>query len=234
MKKHINLILASALFCMPFGICANTLTIDEVKRQLNNAIERIKNTKKHDWVFELHSYENEEGDITEYTAKHSVLNTKDSPWQLLTWNGQPATDKQARKFCEQRQENKNSLKLNLSELINFDTIKVISVSEQHTQLAFSVNIKRLGDDAKNKLKGTLTFYPDREFISHIHITNTDNFSPITLSSIDAFSMQLSFIELQGHVLPKQAKLDMQGTFAKFVKIKETSTDTYSHYTYIGK
>lgn len=200
-----------------------------LKSVVQNAIQRIKDVDKTKWAFELHSFENEEGEITDYTAAFNGALPEGQKWQLLTKDKKPATDKQKRAFIKQRNKDKKTFSVKLEQLITFDSLQLLDSTNAAITASFDVNIPKLGDDAIGKLKGTLIVSPTNHLLKQIIITNLDEFSPMTMTNIEQFKIVLTFAEVSEQVLPISAEMTMRGTFAGFIELNETSKDSYTNY-----
>lgn len=208
---------------------AADITLTKAQSLVREGIQRISNTNKQQWAFELHSYENEEGDITQYSASFNGAAAKEGQWQLITWNGETATAKQNRAFLKEREKQKESFNIKLNQLVDIDSLQVLHNSGDQLQVTFKVNIDKLGDDAKGKLQGQLTLEKANKLIRQIEINNISEFSPMAMTTIDSFNMVLQFNEISKQVLPKTAELMMAGTFAGFIELNETSKDEYKFF-----
>lgn len=200
-----------------------------LKSVVQNAIQRIKDVDKTKWAFELHSYENEEGEITDYTAAFNGALPEGQKWQLLTKDKKPATDKQKRAFIKQRNKDKKTFSVKLEQLITLDSLQLLDSANEALTASFDVNIPKLGDDAIDKLKGTLIVSPKNHLLKQITITNLAEFSPMAMTNIEQFKMVLTFTEVSEQVLPMSAEMTMRGTFAGFMELNETSKDSYTNY-----
>lgn len=200
-----------------------------LKSVVQNAIQRIKEADKTKWAFELHSYENEEGEITDYTAAFNGALPEGQKWQLLTKDKKPATDKQKRAFIKQRNKDKKTVSVKLEQLITLDSLQLLDSANETITASFDVNIPKLGDDAIGKLKGALIVSPTSNLLKQITITNLAEFSPMAMTNIEQFKMLLTFTEVLEQVLPLSAEMTMRGTFAGFMELNETSKDNYTNY-----
>jgi len=207
----------------------------QVQSLVEDAIVNFQKTELKQWSFQVERYENEEGDITSSLEQFQPLKDGDDNWLLLRKNGKPATPKQQQAFSKKmNKDNKQekSLNIKLSELINTESLELTHNNATHLQANFPVWIEKLGEDAKGKLQGALTYNKQNQFIEEIRITNTDSFSPVFSASISDLELVLTFIYKQGFVLPHQKILNMKGSFAFFTEIDETSTDTFIYLGYV--
>ena len=212
---------------------AADITLTEAQSLVREGIQRISNTNKQQWAFELHSFESEEGDITQYSASFNGAAAKGEQWQLITLNGEAATKKQHREFIKERQKEQQKLKekfnIKLNQLVDIDSVQIIDDSEEQLQVTFKVNIDELGDDANEKLLGQLTLNKTNKLIHQIEINNISEFSPMAMTTIDSFKMVLQFNEFSEQVLLKTTELMMAGTFAGFIELNEISKDEYKFF-----
>ena len=229
MRTIFQLLLLIWLLFLSNHTNAAQLETQYLKSIVQKAIQRIKDVDKTKWAFELHSFENEEGEITDYTAAFNGALPEGQKWQLLTKDKKPATDKQKRAFIKQRNKDKNTFKIKLEQLITLDSLQLIDSSNEVLTASFDVSIPKLGDDAIGKLTGKLIVSPTSNLLKQITITNLAEFSPMAMTNIEQFEMVLTFAEVSEQVLPINAEMTMRGTFAGFVELNETSKDSYTNY-----
>ncbi|MEL7479239.1 MAG: hypothetical protein AAGJ17_10215 [Pseudomonadota bacterium] len=229
MRTIFQLLLLIWLLFLSNQTIAAQFEASHLKSVVQKAIKRIKDVDKTKWAFELHSFENEEGEITDYTAAFNGALPEGQNWQLLTKDKKPATDKQKRAFVKQRNKDKKTFSIKLEQLITLDSLQLLDSTNEAITASFDVNIPKLGDDAIGKLKGTLIVSPKNHLLKQIIITNLDEFSPMTMTNIEQFKMVLTFTEVSGQVLPINAEMTMRGTFAGFMELNETSKDSYTNY-----
>ncbi len=229
MRTIYNLLFIFWLLFLSNNTNAAEITLTEAQSLVREGIQRISNTNKQQWAFELHSFESEEGDITQYSASFNGVAAKGEQWQLISWNGETATKKQHREFIKERENPKKSFGITLNQLINIDSVQIIDDSEKQLQVTFKVNIDELGDDANEKLLGQLTLNKTNNLIHQIEINNISEFSPMAMTTIDSFKMVLQFNEFSEQVLLKTTELMMAGTFAGFIELNEISKDEYKFF-----
>ncbi len=228
-------------FTAAFNVLATQNTPTELalcKEQVNNAIIKFENTKKERWSYKISRYENEEGDISSSIEHHLPL--AGEPWLLSQINGQLPTKKQIKKFTKNKQaqsktKNKGgNTQLPLRQLINQESLSLVSNDEHHIVMAFNVHIKKLGKDAIGKLQGKLVYQKDKQFIEKITIWNNADFSPMFTANITDLALTFTFLHIDGAILAKENEMKMKGSFAYFTDINETSIDSFSDYLYQGK
>lgn len=225
---------------------ANGSTIIEVEdpqhhlqQTISDAISRFEQTSRNDWSYRITRYENEEGDVTSSIETFNPANESGKRWSLLRINGQEPTEKQAKKFVKSKQKkskkgNEHNFSVKLRDIIQLDSLELLSEDQNTIQASFEVYLSQLGEDATEDLKGKLTYGKDQAFIESIEITNTDVFSPVFSAEITEFKLTFRFLNIGEAVLPDRQDLSMKGTFAFFTEIDEVSTDTFSEYQYMGE
>lgn len=208
-----------------------------IKKKINNAIVKFEMTEREHWSYRISRYENEEGDITSSVEQYSPQSKE--PWLLKQINGEQPTNKQIINFAKQKQEQNNTknqgsnIQLKLRELINQESLSLVSTDDKHIVMAFNVNLEKLGKDAIGKLQGELTYQKDEQFIEKISIWNNAAFSPMFTAKITDLAITFTFFQINGAVLTKQNEMKMKGSFAYFTEINETSIDNFSDYLYQG-
>lgn len=209
--------------------------LNQLQLKVTNAITKFEQTHRENWAYKATRFENEEGEITSSIEQYLPLNPPEKQWQLLQINGKSPSKKQEKKFIKKKLKQKESKKsganyaLALREIINIDSLEFISENDSHIKMQFDVYLKKLGDDAKGKLKGHLFYNKHQTFIETMTITSHDEFSPVFSANITDFTLTFNFINIEGDILTQQHDMAMKGTFAFFTEINETSTDTFSDY-----
>lgn len=245
-RLNISLSNSLILFCFMFIFTVNANInsnddIDSIKEKIDLAILKFEQTDRKNWSYTVNRFENEEGDITSSIEQYSPHS--DEPWLLKKINGKLPTQKEIKTFAKkknmqiktanQKSKQESDIKISLRELINLDSLTLVSVDEQKVTLAFNVNWKKLGKDSIGKLQGHLTYQKEQQFIDNITIWNNTNFSPMFTANITDLIVTFSFIQINNAVLAKSNEMKMKGSFAYFTEINETSLDSYSDYIYQG-
>lgn len=203
-----------------------------MKEQVTAAIAAFEQTPRKDWAFDVSRYENEEGDITSSKERYLPQQNGGSNWSLLMLNGKPPTAKQQEDFIEDKQENSKSFAIKLSQMVPIGSLSFESEDANIGVATFNVQLEKLGKKASKKLRGTLVFDKQAQFINEIVIENTEAFSPVFSAEINEFVMTLTFKKIDQAILPHQKDLVMKGSFAFFTEIDEISTDKYFNYQYL--
>lgn len=208
------------------------------KEIINSAIIKFEKTKRDRWSYSISRYEDEEGDITSSIEQYSPQLSK--PWLLKQVNGEQPTDKQIKHFAEKKQAQTNvkkqggNIQLKLRELINQESLSLVSTDDKYIVMAFNVNFKKLGKDSFGKIQGELIYQKEKQFIEKILIWNSAEFSPMFTANVTDLAITFTFLEINGAVLTKTNEMKMKGSFAYFTEINETSLDNFSDYLYQGK
>jgi len=238
MKKYYLLLLCFGGF---FNVIATENTTSELasfKKKVNRAIIKFENTDKALWSYTISRHENEEGDISSSIEQHSPLSNE--KWLLKQINGQSPTKKQIKKFAKKKRDQDNAetqgknMQLKFRELINLESLSLVSIDNNHIVMAFDVYIKKLGKDSIGKLQGQLIYQKNKQFIEKITIWNNAEFSPMFTANITDLALTFTFVNIDDAVLAKQNEMKMKGNFAYFTEINETSQDNFSDYLYLGK
>jgi hypothetical protein len=193
---------------------------------------KVEHTDRALWSYNLSRYEDEEGDISSSIEQYSPRASE--RWLLKQINGQLPTKKQIKNFAKNKQEQNANIQLKLRELINHESLSLVSIDDKRIVMAFNVYLKKLGKDSIGKLQGELIYQKDQQFIEEISIWNNAEFSPMLTANITDLTITFTFSHINGAVLTKQNEMKMKGSFAYFTEINETSIDTYSDYLYQGK
>lgn len=211
---------------------------------ISRAITDFEQRGRADWSYRVSRYENEEGQISSSIELFEPTKATDQQWTLLSLNGQPPDNKQLRKFAEkklaetkQKQTEKGgqqSFSVKLRDLIQLDSLQLLSNDPQRFHAGFAVYLSQLGAEASQHLQGSLIFNKQQRYIESIEITNTASFSPLFSAEIKEFKLTLDFIKIDAAVLPARQELTMKGRFAFFSTIDEVSTVSFSDYHYVGQ
>lgn len=234
--RHINLLSrAGLLLIASTSHLVSAKTTDDVsnyREKISAGITQFEETRREDWSYQVERFENEEGDVTSSIERFDPTTN----WTLVKLNGSHPSQDAVEKYQKKNQrESKDNNKgsnhsFRLRDIIDLDSLTLIDEGPQLLRMGFDVNIKRLGEDAAGKLDGVLHYDKNKGFVESILITNNDSFSPMFSSTIDKLKLRFKFIRIDDAVLPVENAMDMQGSFAFFTEIDETSLDTYSQYS----
>ncbi|MFC3093270.1 hypothetical protein DRW07_03490 [Alteromonas sediminis] len=206
-----------------------------LQSQIEHAVLQFEQTPIQNWSYRVERYENEEGDITQFTELYQPAKDADMRWSLLTINGMTPSEKQHLRYKKDKNNADNhGVALKLRELIVLESLQLQSETAHTYTANFDVMLEKLGEDASQQLTGQLIYDKQAAFISTIEITNVAPFSPVMTAKIADFKLSLHFKKVGDAVLASQQNMSMTGTFAFFTEINEVSTDTFSHYVYVGE
>jgi hypothetical protein len=238
MKKYYLLAICIGVI---FSALATENTSEELvlfKEKVERAIVKAENTEKAHWSYTISRYENEEGDITSSIEQYSPQSGEQ--WLLKQIDGQQPTQKQIKSFVKKKNKQSEkkkqgeNIQLSLRELINQESLSLVSADDKHIIMAFDVDWKKLGKDSVGKLQGELRYQQENQFIEKISIWNNAEFSPMFTAKITDLAVTFTFLHINGAVLSKQYEMKMKGSFAYFTEINETSLDSFSDYLYQGE
>ena len=238
MKKYCLLVICLGAVFTAIATENTTEELVSFKEKIDRAIVKFEQTQTQLWSYTISRYEDEEGDITSSIEQFSPESNQ--RWLLKQTNGQQPTKKQIKSFAEKKHKPNNkkkqgeNIQLSLRELINQQSLSLISTDDKHIVMAFDVDWEKLGKDSVGKLKGKLTYQKENQFIEKISIWNNAEFSPMFTAKITDLAVTFTFLQINGAVLAKQNEMKMKGSFAYFTEINETSLDTFSDYYYQGK
>ena len=218
------------------SVLSPVLSQQSLEQKISLAISKFEQTPREHWRYQISRYENEEGDITSSIEQHDPSLALGKKWTLLSHNGNEPTEKQAQKFVKSKLEEAthksgHNYSIKLREIIQLDSVQFEYQDQNILQASFAVDLSKLGDEANETLRGTLTFNKQLEFIETLEITNSRAFSPVFSANITDFQLTFTFYKIDDAILPHQQKLNMQGSFAFFTQIHEESIDTFSYYQY---
>jgi hypothetical protein len=228
-------------FCSVFNVLAEQTSATDLalfKQKVDHAIIKFEETNKELWSYTISRHEDEEGDITSSIEEH--LPHTSERWLLRRINGQLPTSKQIKHFAKKKQKQNNTqkpeenIRLSLRQLINPESLSLVSNNENTIVMAFDVYLEKLGEDSIGKLQGELVYKKDEQYIQQISVWNNAEFSPMFTAKITDLNITLTFVHIDGAILAKQNKMIMVGSFAYFTDINETSVDNFSDYLYQGK
>ncbi|MFT6284866.1 MAG: hypothetical protein ACJAXM_001341 [Arenicella sp.] len=235
MKKYCLLVICVGTIFTALATENTTEELVSFKEKIHSAIVKFEHTHRELWSYTIARYEDEEGDISSSIEQYSPQSSE--RWLLKQINGQQPTKKQIKDFAKKknRQSNKTkqgkNIQLSLRELINRESLSLVSADDKHIVMAFDVDWKKLGKDSIGKLQGELTYQQEKQFIEKIAIWNNADFSPMFTANITDLVVTFTFLQINGAVLTKQIEMKMKGSFAYFTEINETSVDSFSDYLY---
>lgn len=237
MKKYCLLVICLGAVFSALATSSAAEELASFKEKIDRAIVKFEDTQRERWSYTLSRYEDEEGDITSSIEQYSPQLTE--RWLLKQINGQAPTKNQIKAFSEKKHKQNNkkqqgqNIQLSLRELINQESLSLMSTDKKYIVMAFDVNWKKLGKDSIGKLQGKLTYQKEKQFIEKISIWNNAEFSPMFTAKITDLAVTFTFLQINEAVLAKTNEMQMKGSFAYFTEIDETSLDTFSDYDYQG-
>jgi len=211
----------------------------KVKQKISQAILKFERTNRNDWAYQVTRYENEEGDISRSIEQFTPVSDPKKQWLLVSINENPPSQKQIKNFTEKKlaQAKKKKEGANFSialrEIINLESLELSSENNSHIHINFDVYLSKLGEDAKGKLQGSLSYNKQLAFIESITIVNNAELSPVFSANITNLKLVFTFTSINDSILPHQQSMEMKGTFAFFTEINEVSSDSYSNYSFQG-
>jgi len=229
-------LLISLIFCLITNQAhSETIKTDLIEHQNNvrASFELFSQTKRKNFSYTITKYENEEGDETSSLEKYSPAASIPQSWSLIKLNGAIPTKEQVNKYLKnkskKKDKSKNNQTISISQLVDIDSLHILSEDDELIKSSFKVGYSRFGEDAKKKLEGILTFDKNNHFVQNIEIINNDNFSPMFSADINKLKLTLSFIKIKNAILPLSTTMRLVGSMAMFIEIDEISTVDYSNY-----
>ncbi|MFT7260662.1 MAG: hypothetical protein ACI9MS_002532 [Glaciecola sp.] len=235
MKKYCLLVICLGAVFNALATQNTTEELVSLKEKIDRAVVKFEHTEREQWSYTVSRYEDEEGDITSSIEQYSPQSSE--RWLLKQINGQQPTTKQIKTYAKKKnkQSNKtkqgNNIQLSLRELINQQSLSLLSNDDKYIVMAFDVDWRKLGKDSIGKLQGKLTYQKEKQFIEKISIWNNAEFSPMFTAKITDLAVTFTFLQINEAVLSKQYEMKMKGSFAYFTEINETSLDSFSDYLY---
>ena len=238
MKKYCLLVICLGAVFTVLATENTTKELVSFKEKIERAIVKFEQTEKKLWSYTISRYEDEEGDITSSIEQYSPQSSE--RWTLKQINGQQPTKKQIESFVKkknkqgEKKKQGESIQLSLRELINQESLSLVSIDDKHIIMAFDVSWKKLGKDSIGKLQGKLRYQKEKQFIEKISIWNNAEFSPMFTANITDLAVTFTFLQINEAILSRQYEMKMKGSFAYFTEINETSVDSFSDYLYQGE
>ena len=152
------------------------------------AIRRADATKLDGWAFTVTT--TEEGKKTVET--HNPAAPNEQRWTLVLKDGKPPTEKELRKYAEERRRAR-SKQQRLSSLVDKASLEL--EGEDAERLTFRFRMKSDGDDAKlmaGKIRGTLVVRRDGPNVESLEIANTEKISKAGVFSLSEFQTRIRF------------------------------------------
>lgn len=212
----------------------NKTDLLEYQNNVRASFESFSKTNRKNFYFTISKYENEEGDETSSIENYSPAENIAQSWSLIELNGNTPTKAQIKKYLKNKSnkndKSKNNQSISISQLVDIDTLKILTEDNELIKSSFKVGYSRFGEDATSKLDGILIFDKKNHFVKSLEIINNENFSPMFSADIDELKLTFKFIKIKDAILPLNHTMRLIGSMAMFIEIDEISTVDYSNYT----
>lgn len=214
---------------------SETIKTDQLEHQNNvrASFKLFSETQRKKFSYTISKYENEEGDVTSSLETYSPAASIAQSWSLIELNGKTPTKAQLNQYLKNKSKKKNKSKNNqsisISQLVDIDTLQILTEDNEFIKSSFKVGYSRFGEDAKSKLDGILIFDKNNHFVKSLEIINNDNFSPMFSADINILKLTFNFIKIKGAILPLNHTMRLIGSMAMFIEIDEISKVYYSDY-----
>ncbi len=152
------------------------------------AIRRADATKLDGWAFTVTT--TEEGKKTVET--HNPAAPKEQRWTLILKDGKPPTEKQLKKYAEERRRAGGKAQ-KLGGLVDKSSLEF--AAEDTERLTFHFQMKADDDEAKlmaGKIRGTLVVRRDGPNVESLEIANTEKISKAGVFSLSEFQTRIRF------------------------------------------
>lgn len=243
--RYLKLFSFNIITILSFYSFCSTLSASELdySTKVSSAFDRIhlemgdKSTQK--WGYQL-----KEKDLIEnesITKLYNPSQTENAGWRLLLVNGRSPSKEQLFTFNKEnatekqegnQEDNNNEKSVGLSEIINMDTLSLLTKTDDKLIFSFTPIMDDLDD---NNLKGQLVTDKSVENIIQLRVSNTEALSPAFSVSIDKFELLMLFSAIKGSkaYLPVSVTTKVIGTIAVFKSINEHEEKLYSQYQQIS-
>lgn len=226
---------ALRILFLSFACWADVLAESPAPRAVEvaeEAIRRADATKLDGWAFTVTT--TEEGKKTVET--HNPAAPNEQRWTLVLKDGKPPTEKELRKYAEERRRAR-SKEQRLSSLVDKASLEL--EGEDAERLTFRFRMKSDGDDAKllaGKIRGTLVVRRDGPNVESLEIANTEKISKAGVFSLSEFQTRIRF-----RPAPERPESLIESVTARvrgralLVKSLDADTETtFSDFRWVGK
>lgn len=153
--------------------------------------------------------------------------------ELISVNGSPPTPERLKKFAKreakrQEESDKDRSRSQFSEMVDFATLELVEVTNGQALLSFTPVLDRLKEESA-KLEGSLRLNAETHLVEEFSLTNTTKLSPVFSVSLETFNMHFSFSPVDGEVLVRRMKTNIEGKAGFLKKFKESTEITFSDY-----
>lgn len=238
MKVQFSIFLALVLW----GSGANTLAADpnsDYLRLLEVELNKLDFAHAEHWSFTETAVE----DGNTVIAKYDPARTVKQRWSLVSRNGQAANYGQMLEFRNDKQkQERNHRKLlvdaiddgrpvkgGLTEMITWDSLKLIDNSEKRVIYRFQPILDRFDEDEQAHLVGVVTIDKLSKQLLSMDIINRDTQDAEVDFPLESFSLKVEFTYIDGNILLKSRTLlvrEPDGLFGGGIERDELSFSDY--------
>ena len=230
-KKYRNRLIPSLMIILS-SLSASSHANENYLPLIQSGIDKFNQTAYEQWKFQVKQVENEEGEISGSVQSFDPDREK-YKWDLISKDGNPPSSREIKKYRSKIDKRKKQFKpRNFFDNLVLNTIKLEDKNESVTIFSFDVVTEEFGADANQKLKGTLLYNNQSNFIESLIITNTEPFKPQFLVTVDHLKLTLNYQLIQGQVLASDVSMRLKGNMG-FIEIDEINEVTFSDYQYSG-
>lgn len=163
---------------------------------------------------------------------------EDERRELISVDGKPPTPERLAEFnkkeAKRSKNDKGNRESKFNEMVDFDTLKVMEVTDRRATLSFTPVLEGFEKDA-DKLVGNIVINTDTLMMEEFGLMNTEKVSPAFSVSFSTFRMKFWFAEVDGTMLYSKMETLIKGKAGFLKKIEEGTEITFSDYQrYSGK
>ena len=195
------------------------------------AIRRADATKLDGWAFTVTT--TEEGKKTVET--HDPTAPKGQRWKLMLKAGKPPTDKQLKKYAEERRHGGGKA-LKLGGLVDKSSLEL--AREDSERLTFRFRMKADDEEAKlmaGKIRGTLVVRRKEPTVESLEIANTEKISKTGVFSLSEFQTRIRFRPApdRAESLIESITARVRGRALLVKSLDVDSETTFSEFRWVG-
>ena len=211
---------------MPSICAAKDNSLPNYKHLIESTLKQIERSIHNSSTYKTTKIENINGDISSVIATYDPRRKPQSPWHLITIDGNIPSKDQIEDFLISIDDSKPS---KLTDFIDLNSLKFREEDANTSTFIFEGRNKKFGDGAIGKLDGTIIIDKKENTLLSMIVVSNSAFSSKFTMDISHWRMEFEFARQGNLAIQTSQKAEMKGTIALFVDIDIKSSVSYTDY-----
>ena len=223
-RTALSILITNAV--IPSAYAAKDNSLPHYKHLIESTLKQIERTKSDTSAYKTTKIENINGDVSNVIATYDPRRKPQTPWHLITIDGDKPSKDQKEDFLISIDDSKPT---KLNDFIDINSLKLKEDGENTITFYFEGRNKKFGDSVIGKLDGTIVLDKRENTLLSMIVVNNSKFSSKYTVDISHWSMKFEFARHGGFIIQTSQKAEMKGTIALFVDLDVNASVAYSNY-----